>query len=270
MPARKKSTVKRRKKRRNRGKIVLAVFLLISVAILVGLSLTVFFNITDIKVKGDTRYSSEEIIKESGIRVGDNMFLLADGKIEDELTEELPYLASVTLERNLPDKLVISVKEIAPEYAFKVDGKYLLVGKDKALDSVDKLPKNIALVKCDIEEYEIGKPFSIGEKEETFTKITSALKENSLTKITEIDITDTSKITMVYDNRLNLEFGSMEDLQKKMKKAIQIIKSVDADYNNKAMGTIRLQYEDGYFEKATSSVESTSSAPTSSQPSNQE
>lgn len=270
MPKRKTTTVKRRKKRRNCGKIALAVLLLICVAVMVGLSLTVFFNISDIKVKGDTRYSSEEIIKESGIRVGDNMFLLPDGRIEDELTEELPYLASVTLERSLPDELVISVKEIAPEYAFNVGKKYLLVGNDKALELVEKLPKNVVMIDCPIEEYEIGRPFSIGEKAEVFEKITSAVKENSLTKITEIDITDTSKITMVYDNRLTLEFGSMEDLQKKMKKAVQIIKSVDADYNNKATGTIRLQYEDGYFEKATSSGEPASSADSSSSSSNQQ
>lgn len=270
MPQRKTTTVKRRKKRRNRGKIALAVLLLIAVAVFVALSLTVFFNISQVKVKGDTRYTAEQIIKESGIRVGDNMFLLNDRKIGQSLTEELPYLASVELNRTLPDKLVIAVKEIKPEYAFNTDGGYLLVGNNKALELVKELPASVALIECEIEDYEIGKTFLIGERSEAFQKVSDAIEDNSLNKITKIDLNDTSKITLVYDNRLTLEFGSIEDLNKKMKKAVQIIKSVDADYNGKAMGTIRLQYEDSYFEKATSSIEPTSSVQTSSEPSEED
>ncbi len=267
MPQRKTTTVKRRKKRRSRGKIVLAVLLLVAVAVFIALSLTVFFNISQVKVKGDSRYTAEQIIKESGIRVGDNMFLLNDGKIEQILTEELPYLASVDLNRTLPDKLVIAVKEVKPEYAFNTDDGYLLVGNNKALELVEELPAGVALIECETEDYEIGKTFSIGERSEVFQKVSEAIKDNSLSNITMIDINDTTKITLVYDNRLTLEFGSMEDLNKKMKKAVQIIKSVDADYNGKAMGTIRLQYEDSYFEKSTSSVEAVSSAQVSSEPS---
>lgn len=265
MPQQNTRSVKRRKKRRNRRKIALAVFLLTVIAVLITLSLTVFFPIAEIGVKGDTRYSSEQIIKTSGVAIGDNLFRLNDKKIEQTLTERLPYLLTVDLKRSLPDTLVLTVKEIVPQYAFSVDGKYLLVGQNKALELVEDLPEGITQIVCEVEDYELGKPLSLGKRTEAFSKICTAMGESGLSGITQVDMTDTSKITMRYEDRLTLELGSLEDVQKKMKKAVQIIEAVDSDYNGKATGTIRLQYEDAYFEKRTVSSQTPSSQEASSE-----
>ncbi len=260
----KTNAVKRRKKRRNRGKIALAIFLMLAIVTLVILSFTVFFNISKIDVKGDTRYTAKEIIKESEIKIGDNMFALSDKKLNILLTYELPYLESVEVKRSLPDKITLTVKEITPEYAFKVNGQYLLVGKSKSLEMVDKLPKGVTLIESKVKEYEIGKAFSTGENNELFQKISDALEKNKLGKITKMDFSDSSKIILIYDGRITLELGSVENIDKKIKKAIKIIDAVDSDYNGKAEGTVKLQYDDGYFDKATSSQEATSSSASSS------
>lgn len=254
-----RSTGKNRKKRRlKKGRIALVIVVFTALVALVVLSLTVFFPVRKIRIQEDTRYTAEEIVKKSGVTVGDNLFLVNSGSIEERLCRALPYIRSVDLERSLPDTLLLKVSEQEPEYAFLVKEGYLIVGGGRALELVEEMPDGLTLVEY-APQYKIGEKVSLKQNEEMFARLIAAVADSGLKSITRIAFEDASKVTLIYDDRITLELGSIENVEKKLKKAVQIIAAVDEDYNGHAEGTVRLQYDDSYFERGSQSSESTSS-----------
>ena len=66
-----------------------------------------------ITVSGNARYTSEEIIAASGIEIEDNLFLLNKYNAAQAIFEKLPYVEEATINRALPDTIVITVRECA-------------------------------------------------------------------------------------------------------------------------------------------------------------
>ena len=258
--ARERKNAGRRKRRLKKGRIALVVLAFAALVALVVLSLTVLFPIREIKVKEDTRYTVAEILKSSGVAKGDNLFRLSESAVTARLGEKLPYVASVTVERALPGTVTLLVTEQKPEYAFLVKDGYLIVGGGKALEVTEAQPEGLTLVEY-TPTYTIGRAISLGENGDMFARLTKAITKAKLDKITKIAFADASKITLIYDDRVTLELGSIEDVDKKLKKAVQILEAVDADYNGHAVGTVRLQYEDSYFERGSLSSETESQEP---------
>ena len=71
----KKVKAKAKHRKRNLILFYLSIFVVI-IAAAITLSLTVLFKISTIEVTGTSRYSVEDIIKESGISQGNNLFLI--------------------------------------------------------------------------------------------------------------------------------------------------------------------------------------------------
>ena len=53
------------------------------------------FGVHDIQVVGETRYSAEEIIAASGIRIGQSLFSVSKVKAHDNIMSQFPYLERV-------------------------------------------------------------------------------------------------------------------------------------------------------------------------------
>ncbi len=258
---------KNSKKRRNIKGVVLGVVCFAIVAVLIVLSVTVFFNANSIKIKGDTRYTDSQILKAVGLKKGDNMFLISDKKLLEDASSSLPYIEEVKVKRILPDKLELTIKEAEPDFAFKVKDGYLITSKDRALEVVDAVDNNVALVNCKLKEYELGEEVELGDNKELFEKIAAAIENTELKKITYIDFSNSAKIILKYDNRLTLELGTIDNLETKFKKAKQIIPSVEKDNGNAVQGVIKLQFTDSYFERtfedSSSTAQSKSNKPES-------
>lgn len=240
---------KNSKKRRNIKGTVLVALGFVIVAVFTVLSLTVFFNINSIKIKGETRYTNSQILKATGLKKGDNMFLISDKKLLEDAAHSLPYIEEIKVKRVLPDKLELTVKDAEPDYAFKVKDGYLITSNNRALEVTDKVDENVALVNCKLKEYELGEQIELSDNKELFNKIADAIESTKLEKITYIDFSNSSKIVLKYDNRLTLELGSIDDLETKFKKAKQIIPTVEKDNGESVEGIIKLQFTDSYFEQ---------------------
>lgn len=117
----------RRRQQKIRRKIFYAVMIFVVIIIGVVLSLTVFFNIATIEVKGESIYSTEEIISASGIKVGDNLFLLKKSDVQTNVCEKLPFIGSVTVKNSLPSKVVLTVKQTSIKCAVESDGGYIML-----------------------------------------------------------------------------------------------------------------------------------------------
>lgn len=84
-------------------------FFLIMVAMIFVMS--VFFRVSDVKVEGNKHYSDEEIIRALDIEDGDNLFFFDRFAALSRAFAKLPYIEKVTIERKLPNKVMIEVVE---------------------------------------------------------------------------------------------------------------------------------------------------------------
>jgi len=84
-------------------------FFLVIVAVIFVMS--VFFRVSDIQVNGNTHYSDEEIIRAIDIEEGDNLFFFDRFAALSRVFAKLPYIEEVTVERSLPNRVIVTVTE---------------------------------------------------------------------------------------------------------------------------------------------------------------
>ena len=211
----KKVKAKAKHRKRNLILFYLSIFVVI-IAAAITLSLTVLFKISTIEVTGTSRYSVEDIIKESGISEGNNLFLINKDYAVQNIKEKLPYIGEVTISRKLPGTVSISVSDATIAGAVSYNGGYLVI------DSNGK-----AVVGLNISEAVIGTEITYADNDQkiAFTELLNAIEQSGLDKITKIDISDTYSIKAVYDGRVTMNFGIATDLTYKARFAKSIFDS---------------------------------------------
>ncbi len=221
--------MERQRRIRKRRLIVFFIFFIIlSICIGITLSLTVFFPIEKINIKGSKIYSSEEILRFCDIEKGDNLFTVNGKSSEEKLKKSLPYVESIKLERKLPDELIITVRDAEEFACYKSDAKLYIVSKSGwVLKETDKIPKNIIGIKANGIECEVGSMAVFEDKDvkAVVDEITTALKEQNIS-INEIDVTDTLSINVKIENRFEVEIGNRNNIVEKARHLAGMIKNI--------------------------------------------
>lgn len=263
-------TTQRRKKNR-RKKLILRgclgiAFLLIGVILV----LTMFFNISEITVTGDTVYAAEEISNASGVNIGDNLIFVSKKKIDEKITSELPYVGSVKVKRRLPTGLELQVTKTEAVYAVAQDGYFTLLNeKGKVLEAnTEFIAENITLVNLgNITSATVGKNIEL-ETEKVLDKLIKIQEECNncgLTDITAVDLSDIYNIKLTYQGRIILELGDTDKsgLSKKLALGQAAIEHQNAE-NEFYRGTINLTVDGkGFWAEETSTTETTTVPETS-------
>ncbi len=230
---------KRLRKRRTGRQTLnhLFVFLVASLVFLT-LSLTVFFRIEQIEVTGCTKYADEEIIQNSGIKIGDNLFRVSEKNVRNKLTQQYPYVEDVQLKRNLPMKLTIEITQAKPLGAVDTAAGYVIIGRNgKVLEfGSDTLSEDMMIVSgMYLYDPQIGhvlgqdynekdmkdemKAEIISREQDGFrmlTNLVEAVEETGFDKVTLVDLSDRLNMVLVYDNRVLVELGVESDLEYKL------------------------------------------------------
>lgn len=102
-------TRQRRRRGRFGGLYKLLSLLIVFTAVLVGC--VIFFRVNTITVTGNSRYTMTQVITASGIREGDNLFLINRPKTAGAIVTKLPYVESVAPIKILPDKVELRITE---------------------------------------------------------------------------------------------------------------------------------------------------------------
>ncbi len=209
--------VKARAKNRKRNLVLfyLSVFVVIVVAA-ITLSLTVLFNISTIEVFGTSRYTVEQIIQESGVSEGSNLFLMNKSAAVQNIRKNLPYIGQVKITRKLPGTVQITVEDAKIAGVAAYQNGYLVLDRDgKAVEQLDELPQDYAqILGLDLSSVTIGSvvTYSNQMQEMAYTSLLAALEESGLDCITKLDLTDTASVTVEYDGRVRVNFGLPTDL----------------------------------------------------------
>lgn len=233
---------KKKKRRRMISRIGIAVLVLLAIVF----APTIFFQVSKINVTGDTRYTSEQLIKSTGVKQGDNMFFLDTEQIAADLKDEYPYLDTVKLRRKLPSTLQIEVNDRTAALSIEQNGKYLILDvSGKVLEKTKSAAKGTAKV--------TGVPMKglhVGDTvdEDKYGKAASAMKLLELTDqygmkkhIKTIDVEKAYDVRVTYDKRYTILLGALEESNLEHK--IQFLKAILKEPSLPESGVIDLTDE---------------------------
>ncbi len=249
-----RSRKKRKLKRRRAIKKAIFSFLLLVLVGIIGtvLAFTVFFKIDTIKVAGTTVYPQKVVVKTSGVEVGESLLLTNSSAIAQNLMSSLPYIGSVSIERELPSTLIINVTDTFVAGAFMNKGTFVLINDSgKVLDdSADVLGEGIPVISgVEIKTVKSGETISFKNEDSgnILLELLKSITESGMIGVTEINLKDTSNITIKYDNRIKILFGSEVNLKTKVLRAAAAIER-ENEINKYEVGVLDLRTEpNAYF-----------------------
>lgn len=244
--ARSRRAIVERQKKKKRRRMISRIGIAVLVLLAIVFAPTIFFQVSKINVTGDTRYTSEQLIKSTGVKQGDNMFFLDTKQIAADLKDEYPYLDTVKLRRKLPSTLQIEVSDRTAALSIEQNGKYLILDMSgKVLEKTKSAAKGTAKV--------TGVPMKglhVGDTvdEDKYGKAASVMKLLELTDqygmkkhIKTIDVEKAYDVRVTYDKRYTILLGALEESNLEHK--IQFLKAILKEPSLPESGVIDLTDE---------------------------
>lgn len=234
--------VKKRKvnKRRRKKKAILFVFLVFCLALLCGLSLTVFFPVEKVTASGSELYSSEQIVNASGITAGENLLRLSEKDVLLSLQSVYPFVDSIKLTKKLPDTVNISVTEASQIFAYKIGETYYSTDDEgRVLKSYTEKPEDMLFIDCAAKLNEGNITYIAYDNENTgeiIDFVSKRINEFSL-KADYLDLTDLYAVQMSFDSRFIVNFGEFTYFDEKLAHFLKMLQ--DQEFSGSA-GTVNL------------------------------
>ena len=225
--------VRRKKRKRNAILYIMIVLLLVGIALIS--SVTIFFNIINIEVIGDSRYSKDKIESASGILEGQNMFRLDKFEIEQSMVKQLPYLKTVsTSSASFPIHWKYMLEDTTAVAAVKTAAGYVLIDTDsKMLELVAQLPETtVEVIGADLGKYEPGETAEFGNESaaELIRQLVTELKSAGIFDgTTSINVTKRHDLSIVYNSVIQCKLGTVSDLSVKIKMIAEVLKENPLD-----------------------------------------
>lgn len=225
----------RRMRRRNRmrplyGFVVAVLVVFVGVA----LSRTVFFNIQTIVIDGDApQYSKDDIAHASGVHTGDNLMRVDVDAVKQNVLNECYFVEEVTVKKEFPDELVITVTPSEPAYNVVDDSGTLQVNvSGKILKNSPETDASLpTILGFEADVRETGKMLSSkdSQKDQIFQTLTNLIAKGLDCPITVIDLTDKYDIVLTFDNRIEFSLGNWSDMEYKVTLAETVLTKLSSD-----------------------------------------
>lgn len=239
--------------RRRRLMRKLTAFALLLCVIGVGIYLTgtMLFKISSIQVQNAdgavvqelAGYSSDQILSALGVQIEENIFTVDSSRKAAELEKVFPKLESIRVVREYPGTVVVRATEATPSYAMQVKGGWLTLSAGlKILDKTSTQPSNLPTLYG-------GEPVSTKPGDqlnfETEAASTSAASDSAassevtvepdhrleslntlmaalenydlLDDVTRIEFEDTEEMAFLYQDRISVLLGTLNELDYKLK-----------------------------------------------------
>ena len=207
------------RKQKTRHFLTTAVLVAILLAICVFISLKVLFIVRHVEMQGSERYTQEEIINYCAVPLEENIFKIDTATLEENLPLEFTYVESAKVERKLPDKILITITDSIPTYyGINYEGElstYTIYSQNfKNLTTQAAVPDGLTGVDVNLENE---------TSRSILNDIISKLDRTGYTGVTMIKVDDAGDISLVYDDRLQINLGTMLDIDYKLKMSFYII-----------------------------------------------
>lgn len=270
------SSRRNRRRRRNRSRFGRLLKLLCAVMVVVGLTVgaTVFFQAEEIQVNGNVRYTQEEIVAATGIKLGDNLYKMNKGQICRELCRSLPYIEEANIRRKLPSTIVINVNELRVVAQIAVPPTYVATEEELAamnLEEGETPPKSATEPWLISESGKLLEPAGVDSSTMVITGLTpldpaagtalkvpkseelqlagllqlmSALEEREATDaVSKIEM-HPSWMALRYLDRFDVRMPMTGDLSKKLDVLDAVVERTNSNHGETATGSIDLTRQD--------------------------
>ena len=221
---------RRRRTRSHRTYILLVIVLVIGLA--AALSMTLFFNITEITVVNQTDTPDEQIVELSGIRYQDNLVRLDTAIAAERIRANVVYAEKVTVSRQFPSTVVITVEKAVPVANITQSYGYLLVSSsNRVLEELkeDPYPGLLIISGYNPAEGSIGMVLrSEDEKRDNILKtLTTAVSDCGNPLIWSLDMADQSDILVYIGENAVFHMGSSNDADYKLRLALDVFQRLN-------------------------------------------
>ena len=263
---RKKRKVTRAVLRRRRIMRRLAAFVALLFVIGMGiyLTMTMLFRINSIQVQTAdgtqvqevAGYTSDEILQALGVQLEENIFSVNSAEKAAQLERQFPLLESIQVERDYPNTVVVKVTEAVPTYAMQTSSgwltlsdnfKILACDADQPLglctlyggDPVSVQPgeqltfevpaaSEASSAALDEADSEAASEVPADTRLETLDTLRAKLEEYGLLdNVTRIEFADTGNVAILYQDRISVLLGTLNDLDAKLKYVNYIVNNED-------------------------------------------
>ena len=179
-------------------------------------ALSLFFKAEQIFVTGTSRYSQQQVLQASGIRQGGNLFLLNKHQAAASITEQLPYVESVRIRRQLPNALHIEITECAHPLIDK-----LQPGQGESYPLVTGL----TLTSPQLNQLAVP---DNADKWDTLRQLWQQLLSKDMAgSVQSIDLEDPSRITLRYLDRFDVVLKKDDDFDYRLNYLAAVIGRLD-------------------------------------------
>lgn len=231
-----------KQKKKKNGIVAPLSFVLVCLAIVFALG--VFFRVQEIEVTGAEIYSDDVIVAASGISEGDNLFFINRFTAASHIFEELPFVESASVDRSLPNRIVISVQEsYALAYVEWEGQNWMLTANCKMLGSgtQEEIAGLIRVTNITVESPSAGTIMTVSEGESLKLSYLQTLLQSMDSlgmqgDVTEINMQNAASPTFEYLDRFTVKMGPNENTDYKLRMLLSAVTQID-EY---MMGTVDL------------------------------
>lgn len=181
------------------------------------LAFSPIFRVSKITIKGNSHVTSEEICRIADISTGVNMFSIQTDVISKRMLKDV-RIEQVNIRRVFPGEIDIDVVERQPIVC--VEGKYGYMALDRS-GTVIELHKNLTQMPIPLLTGVYVEPrLYIGDKidydiVQGVLAFVSALDADSVSRISEINVSNPEKIVMYTTDAVQLRIGNLDMIEKK-------------------------------------------------------
>lgn len=219
-------------KRRNRRRR-----LLLSLITLIGLiSLAMYFllnsdtfKIQRIIVQGNNEIPKEDIIFESEVSKGENLFKMDRSHAEKNISL-LPYVKSVKIRRKLPNTVMINIVEREEHLLIENIASYYVADEEgHILKQVDEIKKDLVLIKgTNIRNLSLGSNALEAIDKKELSEMIFLSKEIGIDKLIEnINLEKLDNINIQLNNGIDVAFGQLSNVKYKLGMLSEILKDIE-------------------------------------------
>ena len=217
----------------------MALVLLFLVAMLI---VSLFFRVSDIRVINASDYSDQDIITASGIEKGANLFFVDRFSAASMIFSDLPYMDTVSIQRQLPGRIIIQAEGSAPAAYLRLDDEYWLIDRNgKMLGTTSVLqaethPEIRSLEPITaMEDVDMMVEGPNVERLAYTAELLNALQgEGIASHVAWINVKDSSNPSLYYDGRLTVYLGERDNTSYK----IALLKDVASQLASDDTGTL--------------------------------
>lgn len=230
------------------------------------LTMTMLFRINSIQVQTPdgaqvteiAGYSADSILQRMGVQLEENIFSFEPGEKAAVLEQNFPLLGSIKVIRDYPNTVVVQVTEAVPAYAVQNGSKWLVISdKWKILSEESAQPEGLCtLYGGKLQDTTPGQGFwfvddadaasasgsasgsETAESEsavstetarmEALRTLVGKLEEYGLSQdVTRLEVADTEQIAFLYQDRISVLLGTLNDLDYKLDRARYVLTNAD-------------------------------------------